>query len=268
MTNPGSPGPANTAVPLDKPYYGASLGVAVVRFFKKYATFSGRASRSEYWWWQLVTTIVSTVVSLPVWIWLIRAIEPLSEWLTDVADSSTYSYSTPSLEPYLQDLEPGGLFMISVIGSVVWSLGTFIPGIAVNWRRLHDAGFSGAFWLLNLVNFGIVPLIMCILPSKPQGARFDADFTGFASGAPGAYGQPTGYGPPGGYTPPGYAPPGYGAPGYAPSGYAPPGYGAPAGPPTGQPYGPAGYGQPAGPPLGAPAPAPEIGPDGLPRYPG
>jgi hypothetical protein len=34
--------------PLDQPYYGIGFGGAVGRGFKKYATFTGRASRSEY----------------------------------------------------------------------------------------------------------------------------------------------------------------------------------------------------------------------------
>ena len=34
--------------PLDWPWYGIGFGAAVKRFFKKYATFSGRASRGEY----------------------------------------------------------------------------------------------------------------------------------------------------------------------------------------------------------------------------
>ena len=51
-------------MPLWAPLYGASFGEAVARFFMKYATFSGRASRSEYWWWALVSGIVSGVTNL------------------------------------------------------------------------------------------------------------------------------------------------------------------------------------------------------------
>ena len=40
---------------LDLPYYGIGFVDAVKRGFKKYATFTGRASRSEYWWWALFT---------------------------------------------------------------------------------------------------------------------------------------------------------------------------------------------------------------------
>ena len=40
-------------VPLDAPLRGATFGQAFTRFFKKYAIFHGRASRSEFWWWFL-----------------------------------------------------------------------------------------------------------------------------------------------------------------------------------------------------------------------
>ena len=36
--------------PLEWPWYGIGFVAAVKRFFKKYATFNGRASRGEYWW--------------------------------------------------------------------------------------------------------------------------------------------------------------------------------------------------------------------------
>ena len=32
------------------------------RVFQKYATFSGRASRSEFWWWTLGNVIVVSVL--------------------------------------------------------------------------------------------------------------------------------------------------------------------------------------------------------------
>jgi hypothetical protein len=52
------------STPLSAPVYGASLGVAFSRFWRKYATFSGRASRSEYWWWVLIAVIVAVVFSI------------------------------------------------------------------------------------------------------------------------------------------------------------------------------------------------------------
>lgn len=60
---PASTGPGGEP-PLWAPYYGISFGGAVTRFFKKYATFSGRASRSEFWWWYLVNVVVAIVLGI------------------------------------------------------------------------------------------------------------------------------------------------------------------------------------------------------------
>ncbi|MBR2863319.1 MAG: DUF805 domain-containing protein, partial [Bacteroidaceae bacterium] len=35
---------------------------AIKTCFSKYATFSGRATRSEYWWWALFTALVSWIL--------------------------------------------------------------------------------------------------------------------------------------------------------------------------------------------------------------
>src|SRR5215207_11740727 len=50
--------------PLDLPHYGIGFVDAVKRGFRKYATFKGRASRSEYWWWTLFTFVVYLVLGL------------------------------------------------------------------------------------------------------------------------------------------------------------------------------------------------------------
>lgn len=46
------------------PYYGAPIGAAVKRFFKKYTAFTGRASRSEYWWVALALGVIGFVLQL------------------------------------------------------------------------------------------------------------------------------------------------------------------------------------------------------------
>jgi hypothetical protein len=52
--------------PLEMPHYGISFGGAIARGFKKYTLFTGRASRSEYWWWNLFGLLVCLVLGL-VW---------------------------------------------------------------------------------------------------------------------------------------------------------------------------------------------------------
>ena len=53
--------PYGRPTPPPTPYIG--FGDAIQICFNKYATFSGRATRAEYWWWYLFTFIVSAVLS-------------------------------------------------------------------------------------------------------------------------------------------------------------------------------------------------------------
>ena len=152
MTTP-QPGYSN-AVPLSQPLYGASLGDAVRRFFKKYATFTGRASRSEYWWWYLVSFVVTGVL---------QGLALATGGVGAIAEDGTAQ-------------APGAGYWIFTILLLIWALATIVPSIAVLVRRLHDANFSGFFVFIGLIPFvgGIILLVLTILPSKPEGARFDA----------------------------------------------------------------------------------------------
>jgi uncharacterized membrane protein YhaH (DUF805 family) len=142
---PGGP------VPLWAPYYGATLPIAFKRFWQKYATFSGRASRSEYWWWVLIEVIVWAILQIL--------------FATSVVPTFTASGHVTFSAGYF----------IYVILATVWGLGTLIPNIAIVWRRLHDANFAGPFWFLGLIPFvgWIIVLIFTVLPSNQAGSRFD-----------------------------------------------------------------------------------------------
>ncbi len=140
-----------TDVPLSQPLYGATFAQAVSRFFKKYATFTGRASRSEYWWAALALAIPETV-------------------LYGLALGIGIGTGTPNGNGGV-DLGVGGIVFLVLFALV--TLAVVIPGIAVTVRRLHDGNFSGAFYLFSLVGLSIVVLVLTLLESKPEGARFD-----------------------------------------------------------------------------------------------
>ena len=139
--------------PLWAPYYGATLPVAVQRFFKKYATFSGRASRSEYWWWTLVAFAVGVVLNI----------------ITSVAGAAG-STVTADGTPV-----PGPGALVGSILLIIWGLAVIVPSFALLVRRLHDANLSGWLALLILVPFlgALALVVMSILPSNPAGQRFD-----------------------------------------------------------------------------------------------
>ena len=137
--------------PLWAPLYGASLVDAIRRFFSKYADFSGRASRSEYWWWVLVDFVVGIVFSI-------------LGGVLGFAGSSTSDGAT-ALGP--------GFVVVGILGTL-WGLVTVVPHLALIWRRLHDANFAGPWWFLSFVPFGsLVVLVFTVLPSNPLGSRFD-----------------------------------------------------------------------------------------------
>jgi len=145
--------PTSGPVPLWAPYYGASLGVAFTRFFKKYADFTGRASRSEYWWWALISFVIGIVLEL-------------------------IGLATGAFNATLQpdgNSTPGPGFAFFIILAVIWGLGTIVPHLALTWRRLHDANLAGPFFFLGLIPFvgTLIVFIFTLLPSKPEGARFD-----------------------------------------------------------------------------------------------
>ena len=48
------------------------FGTAIKTCFQKYATFAGRATRAEFWWWQLFSFIVGVAVGwIPIIGWLV-----------------------------------------------------------------------------------------------------------------------------------------------------------------------------------------------------
>ena len=137
-------------VPLDAPLRGASFGQAFTRFFKKYATFHGRASRSEFWWWFLANAVIGGILYGLVY----TVGNPM---MINESGVPTPVYS-PILIPY-----------------TLWTLATFIPWLALSWRRLHDTNRSGAWWFIGLIPFvgGIILLVFFLLPPDPAGSRFD-----------------------------------------------------------------------------------------------
>ena len=87
---------------------------------KKYVQFSGRARRSEYWYFFLFSTIISIVLA--------------------VVD---YAMGTRTEDPF------GGR---GILGNI-YTLAILLPSIAVAIRRMHDVGKSGWFILIPIYNF-------------------------------------------------------------------------------------------------------------------
>ena len=99
--------------------------------------FSGRASRSEYWYWALFMLICGIVTAIvDVLVFPSNSVSPLNS---------------------------------------LFNLATFLPSLAVALRRLHDIGRSGWWQLLLLVPcVGLIALIvMFCRPGEPHPNKYD-----------------------------------------------------------------------------------------------
>ena len=104
-----------------------SFGDAVSSAFNNYFNFSGRARRSEYWYFTLFNVLVSSALSCVM-------------NLLGAKESA----------------------VTAITGR--YSLAVMIPGLALVWRRLHDIGKSGAnyFWIfVPLIGFILILIWMC-----------------------------------------------------------------------------------------------------------
>lgn len=163
-------------VGMDPRHYG--FADSVKRAFSQYAKFDGVASVAEFWWFYLFNLIVAGVLYFLVFVLVIGT-------AASGGDGETAGAST--------------LVVLLILG--LYGLAVLLPSLGVTIRRLHDAGYSGFFVLLEFVGLGIVTLVLCILPSKPaawnpswlddEARALQAHMLGGANPyAQGAYGAP------------------------------------------------------------------------------
>jgi uncharacterized membrane protein YhaH (DUF805 family) len=135
-----------------------SFAEAVRSVLSQYATFSGRARRSEFWWFALFYFLVLFVASI----------------LDRIVGSG---YGVANI----------GIFYTLAV------LALLLPNIAVTIRRLHDTGRSGWWWLIWLVPLvgWIILIVFCVQDSQPgpnhygespkgAGQQYGAPGTGWA----------------------------------------------------------------------------------------
>ena len=114
-----------------------SFGEAISVCFSKYATFSGRAARPEYWYWVLFTVLASVIFVL--------------------IELNASANAGRALD-------------------AIFNIATVIPSIAVAARRLHDTDRSGWWQLLVFIPVigWVLLLIWLCQPGTPGGNRFSS----------------------------------------------------------------------------------------------
>jgi uncharacterized membrane protein YhaH (DUF805 family) len=121
--------------------------------FKKYGDFSGRATRTEYWMFNLVHAIVLLFLYFGAF------------------GSSIFETTS---DPYYGTYEMSTLELVFMLLYYAYSLGVLIANLALTVRRLHDIGRSGFWYFISFIPFlgGLIMLIFMILPSQTEGNRF------------------------------------------------------------------------------------------------
>ena len=144
MEQEGQPQPQQFEAPAFSPRPQQMMGFmdALTTVFRnKYATFSGRASRSEYWWGYLGYFVIATVLQIFA---LVGGIA-----LIDAGELA---------------LLPG----LIALGGIVAMI---IPTIAVSVRRMHDTGKSG--WMLLILIIPCIGFILWIVWMVEDGQAHD-----------------------------------------------------------------------------------------------
>ena len=107
---------------------------------KKYAVFSGRAGRKEFWMFILFNFIIE------IFLWGIEFIVAHTLERNIIAN------------------------LVILIISSIYTLGVMCPSIAVTVRRLHDTGRSGWWILIELVPIiGTIVLVVFTVQDSKQG---------------------------------------------------------------------------------------------------
>ena len=113
---------------------GVSFPDAIKSGLTQYVGFSGRARRSEYWWFTVFYSIVALVVGISA---ISIAVATGAPAAGATADQSAVAM--------------GGAVSIAVAITDLVLLTLFLPTLALIIRRLHDTNRSGWFYLLTLI---------------------------------------------------------------------------------------------------------------------
>jgi uncharacterized membrane protein YhaH (DUF805 family) len=114
----------------------------MLQAYRRYADFEGRAGRAEYWLFVALYMLAGIACGI------------VGRLLDAIGGDNL------ALLAYL----PYGVFLLV----------SFVPGLAVSFRRLHDTGRSAWWLLIALIPLlgGLVLVVLCALPGTQGPNRF------------------------------------------------------------------------------------------------
>ncbi|MDN4475109.1 DUF805 domain-containing protein [Demequina sp. SYSU T00192] len=113
---------------------------------KRYAEFSGRSRRAEYWGFVLVNVLISVAFSI----------------LLAVAG---YDYET---------MEASGFAIVILVVFGLYGLAILIPSLALQWRRYQDIGWPGAVSIIGWF-VGLLTLVVSFIPGNDGPNQYGPD---------------------------------------------------------------------------------------------
>jgi uncharacterized membrane protein YhaH (DUF805 family) len=118
---------------------------------KRYADFSGRSRRKEFWSFTLMVLVLMIMLT--------------------IVTGAGAAFADPT------SAMSGAGFGLGVILILLVSLALFIPSLAVQVRRFHDQDKSGWFVLLNFIPYvgGLIVLVFMFLEGTRGPNRYGPD---------------------------------------------------------------------------------------------
>ncbi|WP_062290330.1 DUF805 domain-containing protein [Demequina phytophila] len=112
----------------------------------KYAQFSDRSRRREYWGFVLVNFLIYVVFSI----------------LLAIAG---YDFET---------MEPSGFAVVILVVLAIYGLAILIPSLALQWRRYQDIGWPGAVSIIGWF-FPLLTFIVALIPGNVGANQYGPD---------------------------------------------------------------------------------------------
>jgi uncharacterized membrane protein YhaH (DUF805 family) len=147
---------------------------AIKNVMIKYAKFSGRSRRSEFWYFKLLLFILYFLIAITQAFdnnkYVIEYIENNSTDYNITNNLTEISNITDEIEEVVKN-DPANIFaIISAIIGIIF----FIPNLTVTVRRLHDVGRTGWYVLIPIIPVigYLILLYFCICDSEEQANQY------------------------------------------------------------------------------------------------